>query len=130
MTKNRLLSLLYAVLVWILGVSVYLLSFFIPVLGNPEQQANIVLVLAIMPFACLGTYLFYKKGLMKPSALALTFVLVAVLLDALVTVPVFVIPAGGSYSAFFADPMLYAIALVYYFIAYYSGKHLTQKIQK
>lgn len=130
MTRNRLLSLVCAILGWILGVSVYLLSFFIPVLENPEQQANIVLVLAIIPIACLGTYLFYKKGQMKPSALALTFVLVAVLLDALITVPVFVIPAGGSYLAFFADPMFYTIVVVYYFIAYYFGKHLTQKIQK
>lgn len=130
MINNRLLSIGCAVLVWILGIIFYLVSFSIPILENPEQQANIALVIGIIPSACLGTYLFYKKGQMKPSALALTFVGIAVLLDTLITVPAFVIPSGGSYSAFFADHMFYIIAVEFYFIVLYLGTHLTQNINK
>ena len=122
--SNRIFSIVFAVLVWILGVSFYLLSYYIPILENPELQSNITLVLAIIPSACLGTYLFYKKWQMKPSALAITFVLVAAILDALITVPVFIIPYGGSYSEFFGDPMFYTIVVEYYFIVLLYGKHL------
>lgn len=130
MMTNRLLSIACAMLVWGLGVSFYLTSFYIPMLDNLERQANIVLALAIIPSACLGTYLFYKKGRMKPTALALTFVITAVILDALITVPLFVIPEGGSYSAFFTDPMFYTITVEFYFIVMYFGKHLTESIKK
>lgn len=127
MFSKNIFSIVCAILVWILGVSFYLLSFYVPVLENAEQQSNIVLVLAIIPTACFGTYLFYKNRYMKPSTLALTFVLVATILDALITVPIFIIPNGGSYSEFFKDPMFYTILVEFYFIVLYFGNHLTQK---
>lgn len=129
MISKKLFSIICAILVWILGVSFYLLSFYVPILENPELQSNIVLVIAIMPSACLGTYLFYKKSYIKPSVLALTFIIVATILDALITVPVFVIPNGGSYSEFFGDPMFYTIVVELYFIVLYYGNHLTKKLE-
>lgn len=126
MISNRLLSIICAIIVWVLGVSFYLTSFYINILENPERQANIILALSIVPSACLGTYLFYKKGQMKPSTLALIFVFTAVLLDALITVPVFIIPEEGGYSSFFSDPVFYAIAVELYFIVFYFGSHLTK----
>jgi len=129
MISEKIVSILCAILVWILGVGFYLLSFYVPILENPEQQSNIVLVIAIIPSACLGTYLFYKKSYMKPSALALTFIIVATILDGLITVPAFIIPNGGSYSEFFGDPMFYTIIVEFYFIVLYFGNHLTNKIK-
>lgn len=130
MTSNTFLSIACGVLVWLLGVSFYLASFYAPIMENPDAQANIVLVLAIVPSAFLGTYLFYKKGQMKPALLALTFVVVAALLDALITVPVFIIPEGGSHAAFFSDPMFYVIAVELYLVTFYFGKHQHQNIKK
>ncbi|WP_281989832.1 DUF5367 family protein [Aquimarina aggregata] len=130
MMTNRLLSIVCAILVWVLGVSFYLASFYITILDNLERQANIIVALAIIPSACLGTYLFYKKGQMKPTHLALIFVITAAVLDALITVPIFVIPEDGSYSTFFGDPMFYTIIVEFYFIVVYFGKHLTQNIKK
>ena len=129
MISKRLFSIICAILVWILGVSFYLLSFYVPILENPELQSNIVLVIAIIPSACLGTYLFYKKSYIKPSVLALTFIIVTTILDALITVPVFVIPNDGSYSEFFGDPMFYTIVVEFYFIVLYYGNHLTKKLE-
>ena len=128
MISKIVFSIACALLVWVLGVSFYLLSFYVTILENPEQQTNIVLVLAIIPSACFGTYLFYKKRHTSPNILALTFVLVATVLDALITVPVFVIPNGGSYSEFFGDPMFYTIMVEFYFIVLYFGNYLTKKI--
>ena len=116
MINKKVFSILCAILVWFIAVSFYLVSFYIPILENPEQQANITLILGIIPSACLGTYLFYRKGYMKPSVLALTFIAVASLLDALITVPVFIIPNGGSYSEFFGDLMFYTIIVEFTYL--------------
>lgn len=127
MIRKNLFSLICGILVWTLGVSFYLLSFYVPILENSELQSNIVLALGIIPSACLGTYLFYTKSQLKPSILGLTFVIVATLLDVIITVPLFIIPNGGSYSEFFGDPMFYTIIVEFYFIVLYYGNHLTSK---
>jgi len=85
-------------------------------------------VIAIIPCACIGSYLFYKKSYLKPSALALTFIGVSVLLDALITVPLYIIPDGGSYSAFFGDAMFYILVVEFYFVVFYFGAYLTKKV--
>ncbi|RKR13965.1 hypothetical protein CLV91_0034 [Maribacter vaceletii] len=130
MINKNLFSIVCGILVWILGVSFYLLSFYVPILENPELQSNVVLVLGIVPSACIGTYLFYTKSYIKPHTLGLTFVIVATLLDIIITVPVFIIPNGGSYFEFFGDPMFYTIVVEFYFIVFYFGTHLTNKKNK
>ena len=126
MIRKNLYSIICAILVWLMGVSFYLLSFFVPVLEDVELQSNLVLVLAVIPSSYLGTWLFYKKEFIKPSTLGLRFVLIAAFLDALITVPVFIIPEGGSHASFFSDPMFYTIAVELYFLVMYFGKHLTK----
>ena len=66
---------------------------------------------------------------MAPSALALTYIIVAALLDAIITVPQFIIPYGGTYSEFFGDPIFYVILVVYYLTVFFSGNHLSKKIK-
>lgn len=126
MRSNQLLSIVTAMAVWLLAVSFYLASFQLSILENAEVQANIILALGIIPSAYLGTYLFYKKGNLKPSYLALTYISIAVLLDALITVPMFVIPGGGSYSEFFSNPIFYIIVVELYLIVFYFGNLLTK----
>ncbi|MEO9893202.1 DUF5367 family protein [Aurantibacter sp.] len=125
--KNILFSVLCGIIIWILGVTFYVGSFYVPLLENPEQQANIVLAIGIIPSVLLGTYIFYSKGKMKPAKLALTFIGVAVSLDVLITVPVFIIPTGSNYSEFFQNPMFYTIIVEFYFMALFYGNHLIQK---
>lgn len=127
MIRKISFSIVCGIFVWILGVSVYLLSFYVPILENSELQSNIFLALGIIPSACLGTYLFYTKRYIKPFVLGLIFVFVATLLDVIITVPVFIIPNGGSYSEFFKDPLFYAIVVEFYFTVFFFGNHLTNK---
>jgi hypothetical protein len=88
-----------------------------------------VIALAIIPSASLGTYLFYKKSYRKPSIVALTFIGVSVVLDSLITVPLVIIPDGGSYSTFFGDPMFYTLIVEFYFIVLYYGNYLTKNVK-
>ena len=43
-----------SLIAYILGVSAFLGSFFVPIISNPETQANVVLSIAIIPAAMLG----------------------------------------------------------------------------
>ena len=126
MMNRKLFSIACGILVWMVGIFMYLLSFQVAILENTTLQSNIVLVLAIIPSSYLGTYLFYSKNYLKPTTLALTFVAIATLLDTIVTVPMFIIPDGGSYSSFFGDPMFYIILVEFYFMVLYFGMHLTK----
>lgn len=125
--KNSILGLLGGIVVWLIGVSIYLISYYIHILENQQLQTNIFLAIGIIPSTLTGTYLFYRNGKMKPTNLALTFVLVAASLDALITVPVFVIPGGGSYAEFFGDPMFYTILLELFILTTYFAKYLNTK---
>lgn len=127
MITNKVLLIATGVLIWILGVSFFITSYQFPIIENQDQQANIFLAFGIIPSSCFGTYLFYTKGVMKPNHLALSYVIIVVILDILITVPVFIIPNGGNYSEFFSDPVFYTIAIELYFIVYYYAQHLTQK---
>ncbi|MCH2033853.1 MAG: hypothetical protein MK202_10060 [Tenacibaculum sp.] len=98
-------------------------------MSNPDLQANITLVLAIIPSVCLGTFVYYKKGSITPSNLAFIFMGTAALLDMIITVPMFIIPAGGSYAEFFSNPMFYIIMVEFYFITTYSGNYFIKKQQ-
>jgi len=107
-------ALLAAVLVWILGVSVYTASYFFHFLEDPELQANLMLTLAVIPGALLGAFMYYKGGLETHGLKLGGFMFAtAMALDAIITVPLFIIPLGGTHLTFFTDPGFWLIALLY-----------------
>ena len=107
-------ALLIGGLLWGLGVTAFIVSFFIPVLENPETQANLVLFITVVPLTWWGSKTYYQKGLkMHGSLLGFLFFGVAGLLDACITVPFLVIPQGGSYGTFFGDPGFWVIGLLF-----------------
>ncbi|MEN1785742.1 MAG: DUF5367 family protein [Bacteroidota bacterium] len=109
---KHLRAISIGIIIWIIGVSLYNLSFYIPILENPVQQAKTVLFIAVIPLVWLGTKQFYKKNsAMQGYWLGQTFFLTAATLDALITVPLFIIPNGGSHYDFFTDPGFWLIAL-------------------
>ena len=98
------------VAIWALGVSAYVLSFFVPILDNAEQQANMVLFLVVLPLVWFGGKWYYKKDQHTHGYwVGQTFFLTAAALDALITVPFLVIPNGGSHYSFFTDPGFWII---------------------
>ena len=102
------------IIIWILGVSIYTISFYIPILEDSELQANIFLSLGILPILWLGTKLYYRnKSNTKGYLLGLAFFLIATILDALITVPVLMAPYGGTHYSFFTAIGFWLIGLEY-----------------
>ena len=92
------------IIIWIVGVSVFTLSSYISILDDAEQQANMLLFISVMPLVWFGAKQYYKKDANTHGYwVGQTFFLTATALDALITVPVFIIPNGGSYYQFFTD---------------------------
>lgn len=100
------------IIIWIIGVSIYTLSFYIPILEDPELQANIFLSLGMLPVVWFGTKLYYrKKSTTKGYWLGLAFFLVAAALDALITVPFLIAPYGGTHYSFFTATGFWLIGI-------------------
>ncbi len=107
-------AFLATVIIWILGVSAYVGSFMISILDDADLQANLVLLVALIPSAVLGAKFYYKKATSSNSwTLGLVMFGCTILLDASITVPVFILPEGGSHIDFFTDPGFWFIGAVY-----------------
>lgn len=105
---------LSAVIVWTLGVAAFVTSYFIPVMNDPDAQANFVLSVALIPATIFGARFYYHKGFGTNGFLVGGYMfLLTILLDACITVPVFIIPAGGNHLTFFGDPEFWLIGLEY-----------------
>lgn len=103
-----------SLMVYLIGITSYIVSYFIPLLDDKDLQANLVLMIAIIPAVLIGANLYYRRGYStKGLLLGTVMFLGAMILDALITVPFFIIPYGGSYLSFFGDPGFWLIAIEY-----------------
>ena len=95
-TVNLKRASLSALIIWVTGVSAFVGSFYFPLMDNPDEQANWFLTLALIPAIITGVYFYNKNGL-RTNGLRLGgfMFLLTILLDALITVPIFVPPPFG-----------------------------------
>lgn len=107
-------AIICSLVVYVLGILAFVGSYFVPIMEDPDLQANIVLIAAIIPAAYIGAYLYYRRG-NSTHGFVLGGVMFssAILLDAIITVPVFIIPNGGNHLAFFGDPGFWLIGFEY-----------------
>lgn len=111
-------AIVLGIVIWSIGILLYSLSYYVPILENQETQANLVLFVAVMPLVWLGSRLYYKKDNQTHGYLVgQTLLLTAVVLDALITVPLFVIPKGGSHNSFFTGLGFWIIAIEFLVVA-------------
>jgi len=111
-------AILLGIVIWMIGILFYSTSFYVPILENADTQANLVLFIVVMPLVWLGCSFYYKKdskthGFKVGQAMLLT----DVALDALITVPFFVIPNGGSHYSFFTSLGFWIIAFEFLAVA-------------
>lgn len=103
-----------AVIIWLLGVSAYIGSFFVRFMEDSALQANLVLTIAMIPSAMLGAHIYYRKGQQTNGfKLGIVMFSAAMILDAIITVPLFIIPKGGNHLSFFLDSGFWLIAMLY-----------------
>jgi len=122
-----------SIIVWIIGISAFVASYFVPVMENPELQANWVLSMALIPAALFGAHIYYRKGHNTNGfVLGMGMFLIAMLLDALITVPFLIIPYGGNYISFFTDPGFWLIAVEYISVvaAYWQIEKAVKRMRK
>ena len=94
------------------------------------QQSNIVLFVVVMPLVWIGSSFYYKKDKTTHGyKVGQTFLLTSVALDALITVPFFMIPNGINHYQFFTSLGFWLIALefimivvLYYYIRVYTKR--------
>lgn len=92
------------ILIWVIGVSLYALSYYIELLDDAEQQANIWLSIVIIPVVWFGAKLYYGSSIHTHGLkVGLSFFIISAILDALITVPFTILPYGGTYYDFFID---------------------------
>lgn len=100
--------------VYVLGILAFIGSYFVPIMEDPDLQANIVLMIAIIPAAYIGANLYYRRGnITHGLVLGSAMFSSAIVLDAIITVPLFIIPNGGNYLTFFGDPGFWLIGFEY-----------------
>ncbi|MEM9324857.1 MAG: DUF5367 family protein [Bacteroidota bacterium] len=103
-----------ALIVQVLGVSAFVASHFVQIMSDAELQANLALALTLIPAVTLGAHTYYRQGHQtNPAALGTAMFAIAIILDALITVPLLVIPAGGDHASFFGDPGFWIIGVLY-----------------
>ena len=103
-----------ALIVWVIGITALVASYSIPLMENPDAQASWVLVVALIPATALGAVYYYRMGLQTNGLVLAAYMFgVTILLDACITVPVFIFPEGGNHATFFGDTVFWLIGLEY-----------------
>ncbi len=103
-----------SLIVWTLGVIAFIASSFVPVMDDPNLQGNWTLSLALIPAGLFGAHIYYRKGYKTNGfKLGLAMFFVAICLDVLITVPLFIMPHGGNYITFFTDPGFWLLGVEY-----------------
>ncbi|SNR83947.1 DUF5367 domain-containing protein [Lutibacter flavus] len=111
-------AILIGIIIWIIAVFFYSSSYYVPILKDAYTQANIVLFIVVIPLVWIGCYYYYKKdNRTHGMKVGQTMLLTSVTLDALITVPLFEIPNGGSYYQFFTAAEFWIIAFEFLAVA-------------
>ena len=99
-------------LAWTLGVCSFVAGYLLPT-SNPDLVANMVLFCVVPLAACVGARFYYQHAVANGAVLGVFMFSAAGSLDAIITVPLLIMPSGGSYSSFYGDPGFWVIGLEY-----------------
>lgn len=99
---KRLRALSIGVLVWVLifiEISITMIG-----LKLSETAVWVAHYFVLIPIAILCSWLYYKnKDSINGFVLGIVFLIVGIVLDMIVTVPLFIIPQGGGYGTYFSN---------------------------
>lgn len=128
-TLNIKKASISALIIWVIGVSAFVGSYYFPLMDNADEQANWFLTIVLIPAIVIGVYFYNKKGVpTKGLLLAGYMFLLTMLLDALITVPLFIIPAGGNHISFFLDPGFWILGVEYVLVAVIANRTLLKAV--
>ena len=111
-------------LVWAMVFALFTVMSFIPVIKDSELQQNMMVYIFLIPFAAIGSVMYYKKGLKTTNGIIIGIIMAitGLVLDAAITVPFVIEPAGGSYVSFFLSPLLAITVVEFITVVYFHWK--------
>ncbi|MCW5518898.1 DUF5367 family protein [Aureitalea sp. L0-47] len=102
------------VAIWMIGVTLFTIATLLPISNDPELQGNLTLAISFLPLAWFGSrYYFKSEPQTQGYQLALVLAVIAIVLDALITVPLFFLPHGIGYVDFFGAPGFWILMVEY-----------------
>lgn len=111
MKTNR--AILTGALVWLLIFITFAVLGYVPTIKDSLDLQAIIVAVLIVPFATFGASVYYKKGSkVNGVAIGLIMVVTALVLDALITVPLIEIPNGRGYQSFYTYPLLWLLVII------------------
>ncbi|MEM0575821.1 DUF5367 family protein [Flavobacterium polysaccharolyticum] len=120
---NKIRAILTGALVWLLIFIVFAILSNISITKDSlNLQASIVGIF-IIPFATFGASIYYKNGNKNNGFIVgLIMVATALVLDAIITVPLIEIPHGRGYQSFYTYPLLWLLVAVNLATVYFYWK--------
>ena len=110
---NNFKAVLAGAVLWILLATTFFVLSGLPEIANSSHLQTLIAATLTLPYAIIGAYLYYRNKANGHGVLVgLIMSLTALLLDALITVPFFEIPSGGSYQQFYSNPLLWLLVLI------------------
>jgi len=118
MIKMR--PLLAGTIVWSLIFSSFLLMSILPEFQESKNLQNITILILIVPFVILANRFYYRdNNQLNGFYLGFLIIICCLVLDALITLPLVILPEGGSYSEFYTDPGLIIMGAEILLVSYF-----------
>ena len=102
--------ILFGTLAWFLIFSLFAVLNLIPVTAQSETLQGVIVGIGVVPFGIFGAWLYYRKNEGHGLKVGALMLLVAMVLDALITVPLIEMPLHGrNHLDFFTYPLLWIL---------------------
>lgn len=113
-------AILAGVIVWALVFVSFTLMSILPGVKDSTKYQSVVISVLMIPFAVWGARIYYKQGGSTNGMLVgVVMATTALVLDALITVPLVEIPYNGSsYAVFFTNPLLWILVCADVLVVY------------
>ena len=110
---NYVRAILSGTIAWLCVVITFYILENIPFFKESLTGQAIIAAFTIIFYAWFAAWFYYKKAEKKWGLQAgIVIIATAIILDALLTVPLIEIPKGNSYQAFFSNPLLWILAVI------------------
>lgn len=120
---NYLRAVLSGIILWICVAVTFFILEHTPIIKDSINIQTVIICLFIIFYSTIGASFYYKKALsISGFQVGIIMSLTAILLDALLFVPLVEIPKGNTYQDFFSNPLLWILAILNIATVYFYSK--------
>lgn len=120
---NYLRAILSGIILWICVAVTFFILEHTPIIKDSLNIQTAIICLFIIFYSTIGASFYYKKAISTSGfQVGIMMSLTAILLDALLFVPLVEIPKGNTYQDFFSNPLLWTLAILNIATVYFYSK--------